>query len=210
MGTGGGGMGAGAGLGASGAMNGGMGGGFEASARGAEPGRFEGSPSGGPVRSDEVRGAEVNAAGNSEATESHGMNSSATAHTDADADRTMANGSARPDALQLASTMHSINQTAFDERRQLLKSVNMRLKSSRQELRAIQTNARDLRADARAKFQADLQQVKTSSANLKAALKGTKDADDATWTARRESLADAYQHYADAMAKLEVDARSDR
>ena len=62
--------------------------------------------------------------------------------------------------------MHEINQTAFAQRRDLLDSVDMRLKSSRDALKQIQSDARASRADARAEFKTSLDAVKAREKDM--------------------------------------------
>ncbi len=221
-----GGMAAGMGAGASGGLGGTRAGGIETSAQGAAVGRGDesagaGIHQAGDINADAGSAAVHSGEAGSRDTETGSRNldvgshdtdtaNAHSAHMDSDMDRPAAGRSASADALQLAATMHSINQTTFDARTQLVHSVDMRLKSSRHELHELQANARDLRADAREKFRTDLRQLKARNAELKAAIKGTKDADDSAWTTRREALATAYQHYAEAMADLEADARDGR
>ena len=112
--------------------------------------------------------------------------------------------SAAPAAQQLASSMHDINQTAFNERHQLLDSVDMRLKSSRDAMRQIQSNARDARADARADFKASLDEVKLRDNELEAAVKASRDANETNWEARRTALAQANERFSKAMTRLEA------
>ena len=103
---------------------------------------------------------------------------------------------------QLANSMKDINQTAFAQRRELLNSVDMRLESSRDALKKIQTDAKASRADARADFKAALDEVKTRETELTAAAKAARDANEAGWEANRSALARAHQAHADALARL--------
>lgn len=112
--------------------------------------------------------------------------------------------SAAPDAQQLVSSIHDINQTAFKERRQLLDSVDMRLKSSRDALRRIQSNAREARADAHGDFKASLDEAKLRDRELDAAVKASRDANEANWEARRTALAQANERFNVAMTRLEA------
>jgi len=110
--------------------------------------------------------------------------------------------SAAPAAQQLASSMHDINQTAFAERRQLLDSVDMRLKSSPHAMKQIQSQAQDARADARGDFKASLDEVKQRDRDLQAAIRASRDADEANWEARRSDLARANDRFNEAMTRL--------
>src|SRR4051812_44270497 len=82
-------------------------------------------------------------------------------------------------AQQLADSMHDINQAAFADRRQLLDSVDMRVSSSRDALKKIQSDAKDLRADARADFKSALDTVKAREDDLAAATKAARGANEA-------------------------------
>jgi hypothetical protein len=104
----------------------------------------------------------------------------------------------------LANSMHEINQTAFAQRRELHDTLDMRLKSSREALKQIQTNAKAARVDARADFKAALGEVKTREGELTNALKASRKATEANWDPNRQALARAYQNHADALAKLEA------
>jgi hypothetical protein len=104
----------------------------------------------------------------------------------------------------LANSMHDINQTAFAQRRELHESLDMRLKSSHDALKQIQTNAKNARVDARADFKAALGQVKSREKELTDALKVSRKATEANWEPSRQALARAYQNHADAMAHLEA------
>jgi hypothetical protein len=110
----------------------------------------------------------------------------------------------------LANAMHDINQTAFAQRRELHESLDMRLKSSHDALKQIQTNAKNARVDARADFKAALDQVKSREKELTDALKVSRKATEANWEPSRQTLARAYQNHADAMARLEAIPRSVR
>lgn len=103
--------------------------------------------------------------------------------------------------------MHEINQTAFAQRRQLMSSVDMKLKSSRDALRQIQENARNLREDARSEFKRALGDVKAREREVDGSLKATRRSTEATWPNDREILARAYRSHAEAMARLEAIAR---
>jgi hypothetical protein len=111
--------------------------------------------------------------------------------------------SASAAAQELSASMHEINQTAFAQRRQLLDSVDMRLKSSRDAMKQIQTDARASRADARAEFKSSLAAVKTSEKDVDEAVKAAKKAKPEEWEAKRAALAHAHQNYADALTKLD-------
>jgi len=100
--------------------------------------------------------------------------------------------------------MHDINQTAFNERRELVGSVDMRLKSSHEALRQIQTNAKDLRGSAHAEFMASLDTVKAREVDLHAAVKASQEADAGNWEIRRAAVARADRDYADAVAHLQA------
>jgi uncharacterized protein YPO0396 len=112
--------------------------------------------------------------------------------------------SAAPAAHQLSSSMHDINQTAFTERRQLLDSVDMRLKSSRDALHQIQSQAQDARVDARGDFKASLDEVKRRDRELDAAVKASRDANESNWEARRSDLARANDRFNEAMTRLQA------
>jgi hypothetical protein len=129
---------------------------------------------------------------------------------DRDDARSDSSRSAAPAARELSSSMHDINQAAFTQRRQLMDSVDMRLKSSRDSLKQIQANAKNLREDARAEFKAALEAVKTREKDLNNALKATRNAKETEWETRRSALAHAYQAHADAMARLEAIPRLPR
>jgi ribosome recycling factor len=103
--------------------------------------------------------------------------------------------------------MHDINQTAFAQRRELMNSVDMRLQSSRDSLRQIQANAKELRADARAEFKTSLDAVKAREKELEAAAKAARNSDEPGWSARRADLARAHQAHLDAIARLEATVR---
>ena len=104
----------------------------------------------------------------------------------------------------LANSMHEINRTAFAQRRELHDSLDMRLKSSRDALKQIQTNARNARVEARADFKSALDNVKARENELTNALKASRKATEANWEPNRQVLARAYQNHADALAKLEA------
>ncbi len=112
--------------------------------------------------------------------------------------------SAAPAAHDYTTTLHGINQTAFADRRQLLETADMSLKSSRDALKQIQARAKDARADARQDFKAALAEVKAREKELDSALKASRRADEANWNARRDALAKAYENHAAAMARLDA------
>jgi hypothetical protein len=118
--------------------------------------------------------------------------------------RSEASRSAAPAARDLSSSMHEINQAAFAQRRQLMDSVDMRLKSSRESLKQIQADAKNLREDARGDFKTALDVVKSREKELNDALKASRNAKETDWDTRRSALATAYQAHADAMARLEA------
>jgi len=111
-------------------------------------------------------------------------------------------GAAAPAALKLADTMHSINQTSFEARKQLLSDVDMSLSSSRDELRKIQSDARALRGTARDEFRAALDEVKAGRTEVDESVAAAKKSDAASWAEKRGRLNDALQHYSDAMNRL--------
>lgn len=111
--------------------------------------------------------------------------------------------SASPAAHGLASSMHSINQTAFAQRRELHQSLDMNLKSSRDALKQIQADAKKQRIDARADFKAALADVKAREKDLNDRMKASRKASEANWEPARDGLAKAYQAHADALGRLE-------
>ena len=122
---------------------------------------------------------------------------------DAKPDVGKADRSARPAAQELAGSMHDINQTAFAQRQQLHDTLDMRLKSSRDALKQIQSNAKDLRGDARDQFKASLEVAKAHEKDLNEALKRVHKSNEASWEKDRSALNQAYQNFADSMARLE-------
>ncbi len=118
--------------------------------------------------------------------------------------------SASSAAHGLAGSMHDINQASFSQRRELHESLDMRLKSSRDALKKIQSDAKDLRADARANFKTALDEVKKRESELDKALKASKKADEARWHGNRDFLSRAYRNHADALARLEAIPRPPR
>lgn len=124
-----------------------------------------------------------------------------------DAGKSKGSRSASPAAHGLASSMHSINQTAFAQRRELHESLDMSLKSSRDALKQIQADAKSRRIDARADFKSALNDVKARERDLNDRMKASRKANEANWTPARDGLAKAYQAHADAMGRLEKIAR---
>lgn len=118
--------------------------------------------------------------------------------------------SASSAAAGLAAAMHDINQTSFAQRRELHESLDLRLKSSRDALKKIQSDAKDLRADARANFKSALDEVKKREGELDNALKASKKSDEARWNGNRDLLSRAYRNHADALARLEAIPRPPR
>lgn len=120
------------------------------------------------------------------------------------ADTAAAHGAASPAALQLAASMKDINQTSFDARMQLLKNADMSVKENRDALKKIQSDARDLRGEAREKFKAALDDVKAKDAELESSVAEARDTDAAGWQKAREKVAAAYQHHLEAQARLDA------
>lgn len=119
----------------------------------------------------------------------------------------VANGprSAAPAAQSLSDTMQNINQTAFDQRKALLDSVDRGMKSSHEQLQRIQDDARASRTDAHVDFKAALVDVKAREKDLEAAVKASRAAaDEMQWNARRDELAKATQNLNAAMTKLDA------
>lgn len=112
--------------------------------------------------------------------------------------------SAAPAAQKLSGSMQSINQAAFAQRRELVGSVDLRLKASREAMKQIQSDAKASRADARADFKAALEEVKASEKAVNAAVKAVDRADEAAWEAKRGALASALQRHDEALNKLET------
>jgi hypothetical protein len=111
--------------------------------------------------------------------------------------------SASPSAHRLADSMHDINRTSFAQRREVLDSVDMRLESSRDSLRQIQANAKNLREDARAEFKASLDAVKAREKEFADAAKAARKAEESGWENARVALAKAHRAHADALGRLE-------
>lgn len=111
--------------------------------------------------------------------------------------------SAAPAAQGLASSMHSINQTAFAQRRELHQSLDMSLKSSRDALKQIQADAKKQRIDARADFKAALADVKAREKDLNDQMKVSRKASEANWEPARDGVAKAWQAHADALGRLD-------
>jgi hypothetical protein len=116
--------------------------------------------------------------------------------------------SARSPAQELSASLHDINQSAFAQRKQLHDTLDMRLKSSRDALKEIQSEAKDLRGAARDEFKSSLAAVKDREKELNHALKATNKSTEATWEKDRAELSQAYQHYTDAVAHAESVART--
>lgn len=113
-------------------------------------------------------------------------------------------GSAAPAAQDLATTMRRINQTSFESRRELLKNMDMSEEASRDALKKIQSDARELRGDARLEFNTALEEVKQRRGELNKAKKAASHADAQAWEKARGALTAASQNYLDAMARLEA------
>ena len=113
--------------------------------------------------------------------------------------------SAAPAAQSFADTIHSINQSAFDQRKDLLDSVDRGMKSSHEQLQQIQDDARASRSDAHVDFKLALADVKAREKDLDAALKASRNASDETqWNARRGELAKAAENFNAAIARLDA------
>lgn len=112
-------------------------------------------------------------------------------------------GAAAP-GRDLAASMREINGASFDARKQLFNDVDMKLSSSRESLKQIQANAKDLRADARADFKVALDDFKAKDKALSARIGAAKKADAASWDNTRSALATAYQEHSDALGRLEA------
>lgn len=110
--------------------------------------------------------------------------------------------SAKPAAQELAGSMRDINQTAFAQRKELHDTLDMRLKSSRDALKQIQTDAKELRGAARDEFKASLDVVKARERDLESALKATRKSTEATWEKDRGVLDRAYRDFNDAFGRL--------
>lgn len=115
---------------------------------------------------------------------------------------------AAPAAQDYTARLHQINETAFNDRKQLLDNVDMGMKSSRDALKQIQSTAKASRADARSDFKAALSDVKAREKEVDSALKDVRKANENGWNSSRDALAKAYQAHADAMARLEAAAKA--
>ena len=93
---------------------------------------------------------------------------------------------------------------SFEARKDLLKNLDMSDEASRDALKKIQSDARDLRGDARTEFKTALDEVKQRKGEVDTARKAANRADAQAWEKAREALGAAYQNYADAMARLEA------
>ena len=100
--------------------------------------------------------------------------------------------------------MKQINRTSFEARRELLKNMDMSEEASRDALKKIQSEARDLRGDARIEFKTALEEVKQRKHELDQARKAASHADAQAWEKAREALTGASQNYLDAMTRLEA------
>lgn len=100
--------------------------------------------------------------------------------------------------------MKQINQTSFEARRDLLSNMDMSEEANREALRKIQSDARNLRGEARAEFKTALDDVKQRQQELDEAKKGAEHADAQAWEKARGALTAASQNYLDAMARLEA------
>jgi hypothetical protein len=111
--------------------------------------------------------------------------------------------SAKPAAQELSASMHEINQASFAQRQQLHDTLDMRLKSSREALKRIQSEAKDLRGAARDDFKEALEAVKMREKNLNQALGVARKSREANWEADRGALGRAYRDFDDALHRLE-------
>src|SRR5258708_328029 len=107
-------------------------------------------------------------------------------------------------AQDLATTMKQINQTSFEARRELLKNMDMSEEASGDALRKIQSDARELRGEARTEFKTALEEVKQRKEELDKAKKAASHADAQAWEKARAALTAASQNYLDAVARLEA------
>jgi hypothetical protein len=105
--------------------------------------------------------------------------------------------------LGMAVTQQQINQTAFEARRELLQTADMSLLENREALRAIQTEARSLRGEARTEFRQALSELRASDRDMQRSITAANRADADGWSKAQERMEAARQRYAEAMARLE-------
>jgi chemotaxis protein histidine kinase CheA len=125
-------------------------------------------------------------------------------HADKGPATAMERGSAAPAAQDLATTMRQINQTSFEARRELLKNMDMSEEASRDALKKMQSDARNLRGEAQLEFKAAMEEVKQRKDELAQAKKAARHADAQAWEKARGALTAASQNYLEAMARLEA------
>lgn len=106
-------------------------------------------------------------------------------------------------ALQMADSIQSINNAAFEARRQLLGDLRGNVSGSVAALKAIQANAKSLRGAAQDEFKASLKDAEASRKTLNDSLSAAEKADAQHWTENRAAVARNYTAYGEAMAKVE-------
>lgn len=117
----------------------------------------------------------------------------------ADAPRPGAGKSAA--AQDFAGTMKSINESSFEQRRDIVRNLDMSLETSRAQLRKVQSDAKALRGEARDQFKAALAETKAREKELRTSMKAAQNASPTAWDKAHDDLAAAYQRYNDALRR---------
>jgi hypothetical protein len=107
-------------------------------------------------------------------------------------------------ALNPSDTVRDINATAFDARKSLTDEVSDRIDTGRKTISSLRSISKSLDADARAKFDAALDEARARETALKHSLKAARKATTDTWSSAQAALASDYQAYATAVAQLDA------
>lgn len=119
-----------------------------------------------------------------------------------------AQGAPAAAALDMAATMRAINTASFESRREVLETMDMSVEASRDELRQIQRDAKNLRGDARDTFNAAVEDADVQRKALDESRKALRKAKAAGWEEHKKDVSEHLEKYAAALERAKSLSRS--
>jgi hypothetical protein len=142
-------------------------------------------------------------------TDRSGVNSSADIHASATGQErglavanTVSGGAAA--SLNVPDVVHQIHDTSFAGREAVTKDVDAKIDATSHTLSDLRHSARELKGDARDRFNAAYDDVRAKEKALKSSLKEARKATEANWAEAQAKLASDYDAYAQAVASAEA------
>jgi hypothetical protein len=107
-------------------------------------------------------------------------------------------------ALDLTASLHTIHETTFEARQQLLSNMHARVEASADTMKDISAQAREMRGAARTEFKAALSDMQDAKKALEESMEAAEKAEASGWSEARADLEKRYDGYVRAVARAEA------